>query len=253
MSNSTQFLPNLRGQWGYTRLMASFEGFPKGGTEFFQALTLNMNREWFQLHKGDYVRLWHEPMQAFLTDLQAGLSRAYPKVKDGEAKVMRVYRDVRFSKDKTPYKTSASGVLSLFGDGKAMSHTSLYCEFGKDTPFLAMGRWMLEPDELARFRRAVAEDKTGAPFAKAALAATKAGFELNAYEVLKKVPKGFDADHPRGDLLRLKGFALALPKVPAKLPASAELVPWVVEHATSAKGVMHWLEAAVTAGKLPKL
>lgn len=233
--------------------MASFDGFPKGGTEFFQALTLNMNREWFQQHKGDYLRLWHEPMQAFLTDLQAALSRAYPRAKDGEAKVMRVYRDVRFSKDKTPYKTSASGVLSLFGDGQAMSHTSLYCEFGKDTPFIAMGRWMLEPDELARFRRAVADDKTGAPFAKATLAATKAGFELNAYDVLKKVPKGLDAAHPRGDLLRLKGFALALPKVPTKLPASAALVPWVVEHATSAKGVMHWLEAAVTNGKLPKL
>jgi len=235
------------------RPMAStFTGFPKGGVEFFQALTMNMEREWFAQHKGDYVRLWQEPMEAYLLAVQAGLKRAFPLGAKHPPKVMRIYRDVRFSKDKTPYKTSQSGMLPLFGQGNTMGSTGFYSEFGP-SPFVAMGRWMMEPDELLRFRRAIVSEKTGPAFARAVATALKAGYQVSSAGVLKRVPKGFEAEHPRAALLKLKGFALSFPKFPEKLLASPKLVDWVVERALAVKGLIQWVDAAIQGGTLPKL
>jgi uncharacterized protein (TIGR02453 family) len=235
------------------RHMAStFTGFPKGGVEFFQALTMNMEREWFAQHKGDYVRLWQAPMEAYLLAVQAGLKKAFPKGAKYPPKVMRIYRDVRFSKDKTPYKTSQSGMLPLFGEGNPMGSTGFYSEFGP-SPFVAMGRWMMEPEALLRFRRAVVSEKSGPAFARAVAKALSAGYEVSSAGVLKRVPKGFEADHPRAPLLKLKGFALSFPAVPQKLLQSPKLVDWVVERALAVKGIIQWVDAATRGASLPKL
>jgi uncharacterized protein (TIGR02453 family) len=177
-----------------------FEGFPPGGVDFFRALALKQDRDWFKAHKADYERLWVEPMQALLDELSAPLKASFPQVGRSPAKIFRIYRDTRFSKDKAPFKTSISAVVPLFPGGM-MERSAFYFELGP-TPFFASGRWMMEPLPLKRFRKAVADDKKGVPFAKLVQRATSAGFTVSSQQQLVRVPKPWDKEHPRADLLR---------------------------------------------------
>src|SRR5688572_4317860 len=111
----------------------TFTGFPRGGERFFAELAAEMSREWFAAHKDDYERLWLRPMEALLEDVHARLAPAYKGVGLAAPKVFRIYRDVRFSKDKVPYKTHIAGVI-MAGKGGADSvmdqPAALYVSFG---------------------------------------------------------------------------------------------------------------------------
>jgi uncharacterized protein (TIGR02453 family) len=151
----------------------------------------------------------------------------------GQGRVYRPYRDVRFSRDKTPYKTTISaslerGYISLSADGLDAG----------------TGMYMPAADQLERYRRAVAEDATGAQIDKLGAKLTKAGIELTAHEVLKTVPRGYPKDHPRAELLKLKGLVTwqhwpvepwlftneAKRKIVAFLKACAPVERWLAEN-----------------------
>ena len=103
-----------------TRAPASpgrFSGFPKEGLAWFRGLAMAQSRDWFQAHKADYQRLWVEPMQALFAELAAPLARLHGR-KLGAAKFFRLNRDVRFSKDKSPYKTNISAMFPFEGSRK---------------------------------------------------------------------------------------------------------------------------------------
>jgi uncharacterized protein (TIGR02453 family) len=221
-----------------------FEGFPKEGQAFFAELAFRQDRDWFKAHKADYERLWETPMQAFMEALKAKLAGPFPDTKKATPRYFRIYRDVRFSKDKTPYKTSISAALSLFGGGALHEMSGLYCEFGKE-PFIAMGRWMMEPPVLLKYRKAVASDATGKPLGALVQKALKQGYELGSHEVLQRVPKGFDPEHPRAELLKRKGLALSFPALTPKELASPKLVDVVAKQAAALAPVMKVLEAAL--------
>jgi len=220
-----------------------FDGFPKGGDAFFQTLAKKQDREWFQAHKGEYEALWQLPMTSLLHDLRAALDGAYPMVSESTPKVFRVYRDTRFSKDKTPYKTNCAGSLSLSG-GSAMTGTGLYVQLGLEADFIAIGRWMFEKDDLENFRAAVASD-AGAVLAKKLTAAEKRGFTLVAHETLKRVPAPYEAEHPRAALLKLKGLALRLPPPAEGLTSSRKFLTWIAKEAKAIAGIVEWLDDAV--------
>jgi uncharacterized protein (TIGR02453 family) len=114
----------------------------------------------------------------------------------GEAKVFRPYRDVRFSKDKSPYKTSIAATLS--GGG--------YIHFDADGLGAGCGMYMMAPDQLDRFRRSVADERKGRELVELVAKIRKRGIDVTAHDVLKTAPKGYPKDHPRIDLLRHKGL-----------------------------------------------
>src|SRR6266850_6243211 len=90
-----------------------FAGFERSAPQFFHELAAEMNREWFEANKARYLAQWVEPMTALLTEVGAKLANAYAPAKLAPPKLFRIYRDTRFSKDKTPYKTHVAGVLPL--------------------------------------------------------------------------------------------------------------------------------------------
>jgi uncharacterized protein (TIGR02453 family) len=220
-----------------------FQGFSDGDGKFFKALAKNQNREWFQAHKDEYQRGWHEPMQALLEDLRDGVDPAYEHSELGEPKVFRIFRDVRFSKDKSPYKTFVAGVLPMKRTAKVTeTPAAVYMHFGTDN-VIASGLYMMDGPSLARYRAAVADEARGKEVTKILGKLEKAGFSVAAMSegTLKRVPKGFDPEHPRADLLKRKSLGVAFPASARGQLASPEFGPWLVQNARKVVPLVEWL------------
>ena len=166
----------------------SFPGFPESALEFYEGLLADNSRAYWSDHKAVYDEAVRAPMQALLDDLGPEF---------GEAKLFRPYRDVRFSKDKTPYKTAAAAAIGDDVQG------GLYVHLSADGLLVAGGAHGLATDQARRLRAAIAEDRPGSALVRLLDGLRAAGFTVEG-DRLKRVPGEFGADHPRADLLTLK-------------------------------------------------
>jgi len=220
----------------------SFSGFADGDAKFFRALAKNQKRAWFLAHKAEFQEGYQEPLRQLLDEVSVGVDKAYKHSELEQPKLFRIFRDVRFSKDKTPYKTHASGVIQTKRQGKITEvPMALYFHVGLPKSFAAAGHYMMDPRSLAGFRNAVADDKRGRELVKLLAALEKKGFEVHSHDFYKRVPKGFDPDHPRAEHLRRKGLTVGFPDFPKGILASPKLVPWLVTHAKTAAPLVEWL------------
>ena len=201
-----------------------FQGFPKQGLAFLRSLKRNNNRPWFEKRKGDYEQFVKMPMQSLISDLQ-GPFRSFAPEYDLNPKrsIFRIYRDVRFSKDKRPYKTNVAAHFVLRGKPKGISGSGYYLHIEPGEVYLGAGIYMPESDQLKRIRRAIAERSdeflaivTDHPFKKT--------FGSMEGEQLVRVPAGYAPDHPMADYLRFKHFFVGL-----TLPEGRCLKPRFVE------------------------
>ena len=200
-----------------------FAGFSDPQARFFKALAKNNEREWFLAHKSEFEQGWNEPMRLLLAEVREAIDAAFPHCDLAEPKVFRIFRDVRFSKDKSPYKTHIGGFLPLARHGKKTTDLpmALYFHVGATETFGAAGHYMMEPDSLERFRKAVADDKKGKELEKLLAGLRKKGFEADSHDRLQRVPKGFDPDHPRADLPEDQGPHRVVPRSPGRHPREA--------------------------------
>jgi uncharacterized protein (TIGR02453 family) len=166
----------------------SFDGFPERALEFYEGLLADNSKAYWTDHKAVYDDAVRTPMQALLDDLGPEF---------GEAKLFRPYRDVRFSKDKTPYKTAAAAAI---GDDV---HGGLYLQLSAEGLMIAGGAHGLATDQARRLRAAAAEDRPGTALVRLLDTLRAQGFAVQG-ERLKRVPAEFARDHPRLDLLTLK-------------------------------------------------
>lgn len=164
-------------------MTSTFTGFGDGAVEFYDGLVADNSKAYWTDQRAVYESDVRAPMQALLAALEPEF---------GAGKIFRPYRDVRFSHDKTPYKTHCGATVGPF-----------YVQVGPDGLLVAGGYYRMAPDQVARYRTAVAEDRRGGDLEKR-LAAL--GELTLAGETLKTRPRGFDPDHPRIDLLRHKGL-----------------------------------------------
>jgi uncharacterized protein (TIGR02453 family) len=185
--------------------MSDFPGFPKQMTTFFRGLVRNNNREWFLAHKQDYEDYVKGPMLALVEAINAELEKAMPRyVTESKRAVYRIYRDTRFSKDKTPYKDHAG---ALFSPRNAPKHgcAALYCGVSHDSVEVAAGVYMPGPDQLLQIRTLLSERSL--EFRR--IAESKSYLRLMGElrgEQLQRCPKGFPPNHPAEDLLRRKAW-----------------------------------------------
>ncbi|HUB08955.1 MAG TPA: DUF2461 family protein, partial [Myxococcales bacterium] len=163
-----------------------FRGFPPSGTAWFKALALEQNREWFQANRAGYDTLWLAPMRALLAELAGPLAKVHGR-KVGSPKIFRLNRDVRFSKDKSPYKTNIAALVPFAGLPPMMGPAALYLHLGLDE-VVAFGFYTLEPAGLQRLRRGLLDERTGRAAQKLVAAAKKKGLSLSAMETLKRAP-----------------------------------------------------------------
>ena len=222
---------------------ARFEGFADREGRFFRDLARNQRREWFAMHKEEYEDGWLTPMKRLLAQVRRQLEPRYKHDPLAEPKIFRIYRDVRFSKDKAPYKTHIGGFLALGGTGNGPGAAApMYFHVAADELFVCAGQYMMDPGQLARFRTAVV-DQRGAPLAARQRTLARAGYTVSSHDTLQRVPRGFDPEHPRADLLKRKGLIVVFPTLPRKLLVSKALVPWLVKHAKQAVPLVEWLAA----------
>jgi uncharacterized protein (TIGR02453 family) len=211
----------------------AFRGWPAEALEFFEGLEADNSKAYWQDHKATYQEVVLGPMEALLADL---------KKEFGEGRVFRPYRDVRFSKDKSPYKTNIAATLSKGG----------YISLSSEGLGAGSGYYGLMPDQLARYREAVADERTGKACARLVEKAQADDIEVSAHDVLKTAPKGYAKDHPRIDLLRQKGLIYwkMWPAGPWLGTAKAE--DRVVELFRAAKPLIKWLDTNVGPSDQPE-
>jgi uncharacterized protein (TIGR02453 family) len=219
-----------------------FTGFPKAGVTWFHHLAVAQNREWFQAHRDGYEDLWLTPMKALLDEVRAPLEKLYGQ-KLGPSKIFRLNRDVRFSKDKSPYKTHAAAMIpfesfaKMFG--KREGPVALYLHLGLQD-VVGFGYYELEPKSLQRLRKLLIDDKTGAPLAKLISAAQQKGLVADSFERLKRPPPGVSLDHPRVELLKNKALGLRAEAIPKSVRFGPAFKTWLVEQAKAAAPVIKW-------------
>ena len=225
-----------------------FSGFSRQSFQFFTELIENNNREWFLDNKARYERHVIEPAQGFISSLGTRLSKLAPGTRfdtraNGQGSIFRIYRDVRFSKDKTPYKTHL-GVLFWHGDRKKkVENPSWYFALDGNGAMFFAGLHTFGKDALDAYRRAVA-GRAGSSLAKQIESLKAAGYIIDG-ESYKRVPRGFDPEHPRANLLRHSGLGIKSPKLLKKEITSAALLDACEERARNTLPVVRWLSRHV--------
>jgi uncharacterized protein (TIGR02453 family) len=216
----------------------SFAGFPKEGVSWFQALSIAQNREWFAQNKAAFELLWLEPTKALLAEVKGPLEKIY-KRKLGEPKVFRLNRDVRFSKDKSPYKRWMAGMLPFAGFKPMEGPAALYFHLGMEDE-VAFGFYVLESPMVKKLRAGILDEKSGRELQKYVDAARKKGLRVESMEVLKRAPPGVDPAHPRVELLKHKALALGTDSIPKSVRYNAKFKDWVLDAASAAAPVLSW-------------
>lgn len=218
----------------------TFAGFPKRAEQFFHQLAAEMSREWFAANKHVYEQRWVQPMTALLDAVRARIAPAYRTVGLAPPKLFRIHRDVRFSKDKAPYKTHIAGLISTGkGGSPTQQAAALYVSFGLEE-LTAAGLYAFDAAQVARWRKALLDPKAGKAL-DAILAGLPRRQPLGGIEVLTRVPRGFDPDHPRAALARHKGLVVSFPPLRRGALYSATLVDTLAERATVAAPLVTWL------------
>jgi uncharacterized protein (TIGR02453 family) len=206
-----------------------FRGWSDEVFGFYEGLEADNSRSYWQEHKAVYDDRVRAPFDA-LSELVAD--------EFGPLKVFRPNRDVRFSKDKSPYKTRCYGVAE--GEGAE----TYYVEISARGLVAGSGYWMMAKDQLQRYREAVDDEGTGAELA-AIVADLQAGGTRIEHQGLKTAPRGYPRDHPRVELLRAKSLAAIDSWEPARWMGTAKAATRITGTWRAAAPMNAWLAAHV--------
>jgi uncharacterized protein (TIGR02453 family) len=212
------------------RTTVTFKGWSDAILDFFEGLEADNSKTYWQANKKVYDELVRAPMQELLAELTAEF---------GEPKIFRPNRDIRFSADKSPYKTQIGATLSGHG----------YVQLSAAGLAVASGTYSFASDQLARFRRAVALDLPGEALAKVVDDARRAGLTITAAGTLSTAPRGYPKDHPRIELLRMKGLVTWKQWPVEPWLATAKAKARVVSVLRDSADLAHWLDVHVGASE----
>jgi uncharacterized protein (TIGR02453 family) len=190
---------------------ASFRGFDRDAMQFWHELASEMSKEWFTANKQRYQTVWVEPLMTLLREVARGLAPAYKPYKLAEPGVLRIHRDLRFSADKTPYKTHVAGVIRLAGARLAEAGNAvLYLHVGLDEEFAGVGCYQFDAARTARWRRAVV-GPPGAALLRIMASLRRKGYDPGGYESYARVPQGLRARPPARRAAQMQGAHLPIP------------------------------------------
>jgi uncharacterized protein (TIGR02453 family) len=204
----------------------AFSGWPAEALEFYEGLEADNSRSYWTAHKAVYDELVYAPMVALLAELEPEF---------GAGKIFRPHRDVRFSKDKSPYKTAIGATLERGG----------YLQLSARGLASGAGMYMMASDQLDRYRRAVADERSGPELTELVEEIERQRISVTGHNTLRTAPRGYPKDHPRIDLLRHKGLITWQEWPVAAWLGTARAKTRVVSFLRASQPLADWLEANV--------
>ena len=213
---------------------------------FLRGLARNNRKPWFESHRDDYQRHVKQPLADLVQEMDLRFAKLAPEmVGDPRRSLFRIHRDIRFSNDKSPYKTNAGcwffhrSASSKVGQEAHGGGAGFYFHLQPGNSFVAGGCWMPPRPALLRFRAAIAEDQRG--FERVALARpiTRAG-GLDQDHVLKRAPRGYRDDHPAARWLKLESFTVSKPLTDAQV-TSGRLTTTITRDFADFLSLVRWL------------
>jgi uncharacterized protein (TIGR02453 family) len=209
-----------------------FRGWSAEALEFFEGLEADNSKTYWQRNKDVYESLVRAPMLALLEELEPDW---------GEGRIFRPYRDIRFSSDKSPYKTF---IGAMVGDG--------YVQLTPRALGAGSGMWEMSSHQLERYRSAVDESRSGTSLTRAVAKAREAGLDVTGHEILKTAPRGYPRDHPRIELLRFKGLITWREWPVGAWLGTKKPKDRIVEFFRQSKPLNQWLQKNVGPSTLPE-
>lgn len=210
----------------------AFRGWPEEALEFFEGLEADNSKTYWQKNKSLYEQLVRAPMEELIEELAPEW---------GEGRIFRPYRDIRFSNDKSPYKTN---IAAMVGAG--------YVQLSARGLGAGSGMWEMAPDQLERYRQVVSENRSGVALERIAVKARAAGLEVTGHGELKTAPKGYPKDHPRIELLRYKGLVAWKDWPVGAWLGTRKAKDRVVEFLGHSKPINVWLQTHVGPSTIPE-
>jgi len=204
----------------------AFSGWPEEALDFYEGLAADNTKTYWTEHKAVYTGQVLAPMTELTEELAAEF---------GEPKIFRPYRDIRFSKDKTPYKTHIGAVLG----------EDSYVQLSVEGLGAGAGMWEMSREELARYRDAVVSDRLGSELETIVADLERDGITVHGHGALKSCPRGYPPDHPRIALLRYKGLTAWRQWPPAPWLETTSARDRLVSFYRTARPLCSWLGANV--------
>ena len=235
---------------------AGFQGFRPQALGFLRRLKRNNRREWFERNRAVYETEVRDPMRALVEEMDVRLAQLVPEITgDPRHSVFRIHRDIRFSSDKSPYKTNAACQFYHHDAGRGAGQDAqgagagLYFQLEDGQCFVAGGMWMPARPALERIREAIADDPDALDRLHRAAAFRRRFRRLDAEDMLKRMPRGYDEDHPAARWLRYRSFTatrvmpereVLSPRLPAILARDFETLVPLVRWLNAALGYRAW-------------
>jgi uncharacterized protein (TIGR02453 family) len=210
----------------------TFSGFPQEAFAFWKDLEKHNNREWFQAHQDVYEQTCRQPLKS----LTSALAPRYGRT----SKISRINRDMRFVRDRSPYKTYIAAGIG--GHYIALSKEGLYVGAGLYKP---------QPAALARFRAAIADTHSGPALATLVRSLKGKGYDVDTHDKVASAPRGYAADHPRIDLLRMKDIHAGKRFAPAPWLSTAKALDRITHAMDDTQPLIDWIRRHVSARGRP--
>jgi uncharacterized protein (TIGR02453 family) len=216
--------------------VANFEGWPPEAFEFYEGLQADNSKAYWTAHRDTFERAVRAPLLAFAAAVEAEF---------GPMHLFRPHRDVRFSKDKSPYKTQL-GAVTEGDDGEIY-----YVHVAAEGLVAGSGAYHMASDQLQRHRAALDDDESGDAIMAIVARLEAAGYRIAASDELKSAPRGFRRDHPRIRLLRLKGLVAMRTFEPAAWMGTPEALTRLVDIWRGCQPLNNWLARHVGPSEEP--
>lgn len=225
--------------------------FPPASLRFLRALARHNERPWFEAHRGEYEALIKAPLGELVEEMDVRFARFAPEIV-GEPKrsIFRIYRDVRFSEDKSPYKTQAAcwfyhrDASHRVGQESHGGGAGFYFQLAPGNCFSGGGIWMPPPEALRKLRDAIAEKPAAFTRTVTAPAVARRFGALDEDAMLKRAPRGYAPDHPAAQWLRYRSFTLGRSYTDAEA-VSAKLPSLLERDFTLMLPLVRWINAAL--------
>lgn len=231
--------------------MTEFAGFQPAAFRFFRGLARHNSRPWFERNRAVYEVEVRDAMRALVEEMDVRLAGIAPEMTgDPKRSIFRIHRDIRFSKDKSPYKTNAGcwfrhrDASRKVGQESEGGSAGFYFHFQPGSCFSAGGLWMPPRASLDRIREAIAQAPLALPKIEKAPAFRRRFGALDDEATLKRIPRGYDAEHPAARWLKLQSFTAHAPLEDAVV-GSPRLVAHLTRDFERLVPLVRWLNDAL--------